>query len=91
MMDTQIFKLKLSVHGTSLYILISDLVQGGIRPTMEEIGLRFNASGEDTLAALAELLTYKVLYENRVDPEKVSYHPNPASLWELPLETSKKD
>ena len=33
MMDTQIFNLKLSVHATSLYILIAELALSGGRPT----------------------------------------------------------
>jgi hypothetical protein len=79
MMDTQIFNLKLSLHATSLYILVSDLVDGGVRPTREVIRERFNASDEDTELALQELLNHKVLYQSA----QGSYHPNAASLWEL--------
>ncbi|MDR2405237.1 MAG: hypothetical protein LBE27_02585 [Deltaproteobacteria bacterium] len=83
MMDTQIFKLKLSVHATSLYILVTELVEGGVRPTILEIRARFNASEEETQDALSELLLHKVLYlSSQGEPQ--SYHPNPASLWEMP-------
>jgi hypothetical protein len=54
-----------------------------VRPTLEEIGSRFNLGPEETGQALRELLSSKVLYENGA-PEIHSFHPNPASLWELP-------
>ncbi|MDR2339397.1 MAG: hypothetical protein LBF40_04610 [Deltaproteobacteria bacterium] len=83
MMDTQIFRLGLSVHAVSLYILVCDLADSGVRPTMDAITGRFNASKEETDLALAALVGSKVLYPNDAgDPP--SYHPNPASLWETP-------
>jgi hypothetical protein len=59
------------------------MVLGGVRPTLEEIGLRFRASKEETLLAIDELISHKVLYENKINDGSISYHPNPASLWEL--------
>jgi hypothetical protein len=84
MMDVQIFKLKLSVHATSLYILITELALSGVRPSSEELYSRFNATEEETRKALKELLLHNVLYENHYSLDRISYHPNPASLWKLP-------
>jgi hypothetical protein len=82
MMDTQIFKLKLSVNATSLYILLTELAEFGVRPTMEEISARFAADGEGTEAAIRDLLVCGVIYENAPGGDApVSFHPNPASLW----------
>jgi hypothetical protein len=84
MMDTQIFNLKLSVHATSLYILLTELAISGLRPTPEEIHARFNASHDETRKALEDLLLYNVIYENHFAENLISYHPNPASLWIVP-------
>jgi hypothetical protein len=83
MMDTQVFQLGLSVHALSLYILVHELVDSGTRPTMEAIRAMFNASPEETDAAISELVLYKVLYKAGSE-ESPSWHPNPASLWENP-------
>jgi hypothetical protein len=84
MMDTQIFKLNLSVHAVSLYILVAELASLGIRPTSEEIMARFNATEKASQDALEELLRHEVLYENVLGDGLKSYHPNPASLWIMP-------
>ncbi|MDR1039128.1 MAG: hypothetical protein LBR80_02975 [Deltaproteobacteria bacterium] len=85
MMDTQIFKLNLSVCATSLYILLTELAASGVRPTREEIALRFSGGDAETDIAIRDLLLHKVIYEN--DPggdTPLSFHTNPASLWALP-------
>jgi hypothetical protein len=85
MMDTQIFNLKLSVNATSLYILLTELAEFGVRPTLEEISARFAAGTEDTEAAISDLLLHRVIYANGPGGEApLSYHPNPASLWVVP-------
>ncbi|MDR2200293.1 MAG: hypothetical protein LBR53_12770 [Deltaproteobacteria bacterium] len=83
MMDRQIFNLGLSVPAVSLYILVCDLAEHGVRPTREEIGRRFNLGAAETDASLEELLLFKVLHPSSREPSP-AYHPNPASLWELP-------
>jgi hypothetical protein len=84
-MDTQIFSLKLSVCATSLYILLTELASAGVRPTREEIGLRFAAGREETEAAIRDLLACKVIYASEPGGGlPLSFHPNPASLWALP-------
>ncbi|MDR1165225.1 MAG: hypothetical protein LBO66_05015 [Deltaproteobacteria bacterium] len=82
MMDTQIFNLPLSVPALSLYILIAELADLGIRPTPEEIAARFPAPEGERDTALADLLSYGVIYPNGPGGDfPLSYHPNPASRW----------
>jgi hypothetical protein len=84
-MDTQIFTLKLSVTATSLYILLTELVEAGVRPTREEIALRFAAGDEDTEIAIRDLVLSRVISVSEPGAGlPISYHPNPASLWTLP-------
>ncbi|MDR1038086.1 MAG: hypothetical protein LBT40_16440 [Deltaproteobacteria bacterium] len=85
MMDTQIFNLKLSVNATSLYILLTELAEFGVRPTREEIAGRFAAGSEETETAIRDLLLHRVIYANEPGGDvPLSFHANPASLWVIP-------
>jgi hypothetical protein len=82
-MDTQIFAQGLSVPAISLYILVCDMAEHGVRPTPEAVRSRFSAGPEDTETALRDLLARQILYESGASGG-LSYHPNPASLWVSP-------
>ncbi|MDR2386823.1 MAG: hypothetical protein LBE80_04460 [Deltaproteobacteria bacterium] len=83
-MDTQIFNLKLSVLATSAYILICSLVGEGLLASDQAILERWNESHENLQAALVELQLWRVIEKRNGPEEKVSWSPNPASLWRVP-------
>jgi len=81
-MDTQIFNQGLSVMATSAYIIIAALLGDGMKPELEVIEARWNATGEDLKRALAELKAFNII-ERHPGPggNNPIYIINPASLW----------
>ncbi|MDR2300663.1 MAG: hypothetical protein LBF38_01265 [Deltaproteobacteria bacterium] len=83
-MDTQIFNLKLSMLATSAYILICSLVGEGVLASEEAISERWNDSEENLRSSLTELLLWRVIEKRHGPDEKVTWAPNPASVWRVP-------
>ena len=80
-MDRAIFKLGLEVEATSAYILVATLVEQSIRPSIDEIKLRWTTSEEDLEKALTILLEKRILTVSKGPDDLDIYTPNPASLW----------
>lgn len=84
-MDPQIFNQGLSVMAVSAYILITALLNDGVRPAMSAITPRWNASPGDLDQALAELAAFHIVERHPGDSEDDPLHlVNPASLWGFP-------
>jgi len=83
-MDTQIFNQGLSVESTSAYIIIASLQADGLKPTLEAIRHRWNATDQALENSLNELKGMNII-ERHPGPGATDpiYLVNPASLWVL--------
>ncbi len=99
-MDPQIFNQGLSVTAVSAYILITALLNDGVRPAISNIHPRWNASPEELDQALTDLAAFRIVERHPGETEDDPlYLVNPASLWGLsqpwpdpkPLPIFKKD
>lgn len=81
-MDRAIFNLKASVEATSLYILLSSLLDQGLVPSLENAREKWNGTEEELLSAVDELMQRGVLEEVHPIPEKGSLNINPSTQWQ---------
>jgi len=80
-MDRNIFNLHLSTEVTSAYILVASLIEQNVRPTLEEIRGRWNATYDELDDALRELLHRRIIKVQTEEKNTPVYYPNPSSLW----------
>jgi hypothetical protein len=82
-MDRAIFDLRASMEATSLYILLSSLLDQGQVPSLENARAKWNGTEEELLNAVDELMQRRVLEEIYPIPEKESLNINPSTRWQL--------
>lgn len=82
-MDRAIFDLRASMEATSLYILLSSLLDQGQVPSLENARAKWNGTEEELLNAVDELMQRRVLEEVRPIPEKESLNINSSTRWQL--------
>ncbi|KIX11551.1 hypothetical protein [Dethiosulfatarculus sandiegensis] len=79
-MDRKIFEMNLSVNATSLYLLLTSLIQSGADLTDEVIASLWNGHQDELTEAQDELEKYKVVKS----PKEGWWQVLPATSWQKP-------
>jgi hypothetical protein len=80
-MDQAIFDMNLGVEATSLYILTCAIIDQGEIATLERIRFQWNASQDELLNAMEELILHGVLSAEVPVQESEPIYINPKEKW----------